>query len=89
MYKKTPKPDLYIYLYQNTDRLLENIQKRGRSYESDIPATYLDQVNQGYFNYVKTLPEGKVLVIDISDLDFVENQKDYLVILNAIQQKLK
>ena len=89
MYKKTPKPDLYIYLYQNTDRLLENIRKRGRSYENNIPATYLDQVNQGYFNYVKTLPEGKVLVIDISDLDFVENQKDYLVILNAIQLKLR
>lgn len=88
MYKKTPKPDLYIYLYQNTDRLLENIKKRGRSYESDIPASYLDQVNQGYFNYIKTLSEDKVLVIDISDLDFVENQKDYLTILDAIQQKL-
>lgn len=88
MYKKTPKPDLYIYLYQNTDRLLENIKKRGRSYESDIPATYLEQVNQGYFNYIKTLSEDKVLVIDISDLDFVENQKDYLTILDAIQQKL-
>ena len=88
MYKKTPKPDLYIYLYQNTDRLLENIQKRGRSYESNIPAEYLNKVNQGYFNYIKTLPESKVLVLDISNLDFVENQKDYITILDAIQQKL-
>lgn len=88
MYKKTTKPDLYIYLYQNTGRLLENIKKRGRSYESDIPANYLEQVNQGYFNYIKTLSEDKVLVIDISDLDFVENQQDYLTILDIIQQKL-
>ncbi|MDM1528175.1 2-amino-4-hydroxy-6-hydroxymethyldihydropteridine diphosphokinase [Myroides odoratimimus] len=88
MYKETPKPDLYVYLYQNTDRLLENIQKRGRSYESEIPGTYLDQVNQGYFNYIKTMPADKVLIIDISDLDFVANQEDYIYILDKIQHKL-
>ena len=88
MYKETPKPDLYVYLYQNTNRLLENIKKRGRSYESDIPATYLEQVNQGYFNYIKTLPTDKVLMIDISAMDFVARQEDYIAILEAIQQKL-
>ncbi|MGL4585339.1 MAG: 2-amino-4-hydroxy-6-hydroxymethyldihydropteridine diphosphokinase [Flavobacterium sp.] len=88
MYKDTPKPDLYVYLYQNTDRLLENIQKRGRSYESEIPGTYLDDVNQGYFNYIKSMHADKVLVIDISDMDFVANQEDYLTILEKIQNKL-
>lgn len=88
IYKETPKPDLYVYLYQNTNRLLENIKKRGRSYESDIPATYLEQVNQGYFNYIKTLPTDKVLMIDISAMDFVARQEDYIAILEAIQQKL-
>lgn len=88
MYKETPKPDLYVYLYQNTDRLLENIKKRGRSYESEIPATYLEQVNQGYFNYIKTLPTDKVLMIDISEMDFVARQEDYISILEAIQNKL-
>ncbi|MTG97113.1 MULTISPECIES: 2-amino-4-hydroxy-6-hydroxymethyldihydropteridine diphosphokinase [Myroides] len=89
MYKETPQPDLYVFLYQNTDRLLDNIKKRGRSYESDITSTYLDNVNQGYLNYVKTLHPEKVLTIDISDLDFVANQEDYIHILNLIQDKLK
>lgn len=89
MYKDTPKPDLYVYLYQNTERLLENIHKRGRSYESEIPGTYLDKVNQGYFSYIKTLPTDKVLIIDISDMDFVANQEDYIAILEMIQQKLR
>lgn len=89
MYKETPKPDLYIYLYQNTERLLENIQIRGRSYESDIPGAYLEKVNQGYFNYIKTLPADKVLIIDISSMDFVANQEDYIAILDIIKTKLK
>lgn len=88
MYKETPKPDLYVFLYQNTGRLLENIQKRGRSYESDISGQYLDKVTQGYFNFMKTLPTEKVLVIDISDLDFVANQADYIYILDQIESKL-
>lgn len=88
MYKETPKPDLYVFLYQNTDRLLENIQKRGRSYESDISGKYLDKVTQGYFNFMKTIPSEKVLLIDISDLDFVANQGDYIHILNQIAAKL-
>ncbi|MGG5577830.1 2-amino-4-hydroxy-6-hydroxymethyldihydropteridine diphosphokinase [Myroides sp. C15-4] len=88
MYKETPKPDLYVFLYQNTDRLLENIQKRGRSYESDISGQYLDKVTQGYFNFMKTIPSEKVLLIDISDLDFVANQGDYIHILDRIAEKL-
>lgn len=89
MYKETPQPDLYVFLYQNTDRLLDNIQKRGRSYESDITGNYLDNVNQGYLNYIKTLPNHKVLVIDISDMDFVASQSDYIKVLELIQNKLK
>lgn len=88
MYKETPEPDIYIFLYQNTSRLLENIQKRGRSYESEITANYLDSVTKGYFNYIKTLAPNKVLTIDISDIDFVANQKDYIRILDQIQEKI-
>lgn len=88
MYKETPRPDVYVFLYQNTNRLLENIQKRGRSYESEITANYLDKVTQGYLNYIKTLPKNRVLLIDISDLDFVANQQDYIYILDQIQLKI-
>lgn len=88
IYKEMPKPDLYVYLYQNTDRLLHNIKKRGRSYEQEIPAEYLDKINKGYLDYIKTQTDLNVLVIDVSDFDFVKKQEDYLKILEAIQQKI-
>ena len=83
-----PKPDLYIYLYQNTDRLLQNIRKRGRSYEQEIPAAYLEKINNGYLDFIKTQQNLNVLVLDVSELDFVKNQSDYIYILNEIQKKI-
>ena len=88
IYKEMPKPDLYVYLYQNTERLLKNIKKRGRSYEQEIPAEYLDKINQGYLDYIKTQTDLNVLVIDVSEFDFVKRQEDYVTILQAIQRKL-
>ena len=89
MYKDAVKPNLYIYLYQNTDRLLQNIVKRGREYEQNIPADYLENINTGYKEFIKSLPENEVLVIDISEKDFVANHQDYLDILDLIFEKLK
>jgi deoxyadenosine/deoxycytidine kinase len=88
VYREMPKPDLYIYLYQNTERLLENIKKRGRDYEQKIPAEYLDKINSGYLDYIKSQTDLNVLIIDVSDRDFVKNQEDYLYILNEIQEKI-
>lgn len=88
VYREMPKPDLYIYLYQNSERLLENIKKRGRSYEQKIPASYLDKINNGYLDYIKSQTELNVLMIDVSDRDFVKNQEDYLYILDEIQKKI-
>ena len=88
IYKEMPKPDLYVYLYQNTDRLLKNIKKRGRSYEQEIPAEYLDRINKGYLDYIKTQLDLNVLVIDVSNHDFVKCQEDYVAILQQIQEKL-
>jgi deoxyguanosine kinase len=86
IHKEMPKPDLYVYLYQNTDRLLRNIKKRGRSYEQEIEASYLEKINQGYLDYIKTQTNLNVLIIDVSELDFVKNQADYLFLLDKIQQ---
>ena len=88
IYKEMPKPDLYVYLYQNTDRLLKNIKKRGRSYEQEIPAEYLEKINKGYLDYIKSQTDLNVLVVDVSDFDFVKKQGDYLRVLDAIQEKL-
>ncbi len=88
IHKEMPKPDLYVYLYQNTDRLLVNIKKRGRSYEQDIPADYLEKINQGYLDYIKTQTDLNVLIIDVSGLDFVKKQEDYVFLLNEINMKI-
>jgi 2-amino-4-hydroxy-6-hydroxymethyldihydropteridine diphosphokinase len=88
IYKEIPKPELYIYLYQNTEKLLKNIKRRGRSYEQEIPAEYLEKINSGYLDYIKTQKDLNVLIIDVSERDFVKNQEDYIFILNEIQDKI-
>ncbi|HJR99951.1 MAG TPA: 2-amino-4-hydroxy-6-hydroxymethyldihydropteridine diphosphokinase [Flavobacterium sp.] len=88
IHRETSKPDLYIYLYQNTEHLLANIKKRGRSYEQEIPAEYLEKINRGYLDYIKTQTDLNVLVIDVSDLDFVKKQEDYVFLLEKIKTKL-
>ena len=84
MYKEISKPDLYIYLYQNTDRLLENIKKRGRDYEQNIEASYLQKIHDGYHNFIKTDQHLNTLIIDVSELDFVNDHKDYKQVLKKI-----
>ncbi|CAM2799946.1 2-amino-4-hydroxy-6-hydroxymethyldihydropteridine diphosphokinase [Flavobacterium frigoris] len=88
VYREMPKPDLYIYLYQNSERLLQNIKKRGRNYEQKIPADYLDKINSGYLDYIKSQTDLNVLIIDVSDKDFVKNQEDYLFVLEEIRKKI-
>lgn len=88
MYKEVKKPDVYVYLYQDTSRLLENIKKRGRDYEQNISTTYLDQINKGYLNFVKSYPHKNSLIIDVSELDFVEKRADYEEILKKIERQI-
>jgi deoxyguanosine kinase len=84
MYKEISKPDLYVYLYQNTDRLIKNIQKRGREYEQNIGSDYLDKIHNGYSNFIKTQQNLNTLIIDVSELDFVNNTEDYQFIIDKI-----
>ncbi|MGJ5641829.1 2-amino-4-hydroxy-6-hydroxymethyldihydropteridine diphosphokinase [Formosa sp. S-31] len=84
MYKEIAKPDLYVYLYQNTERLQKNIKKRGREYEQQIEDEYLNKINLGYLEFLKNQTELEVKIIDVSSLDFVANREDYLSILKLI-----
>lgn len=84
MYKDIAKPELYVYLYQNTERLQENIKKRGRDYEQEIESEYLEKINAGYLEFLKNQTDLNVKIIDISGRDFVDNRDDYLWILNEI-----
>lgn len=84
MYKEITKPDLYIYLYQNTDRLLVNIKKRGRDYEQNITQEYLEKIHQGYSNFIKTEQNLNTLIIDVSEYDFPNSNDDYTAIIKLI-----
>lgn len=72
-----PKPDLYIYLHTDTQNLLKNIKKRGRDYEQNISAEYLDKIKEGYFSYFRQMSLFPILLVDVNHLDFVENPDHY------------
>ena len=84
MYKDIAKPDIYVYLYQNTERLKENIKQRGRDYEQNIDTEYLEKINTGYLEFLRNQTEIKTTIIDISDKDFVKNRQDYLNIVDEM-----
>lgn len=86
MYREVKKPKIYVYLYQTTQRLLENIKKRGRDYEQNISADYLEKINRGYFDFIRSHPNQNSLVIDASELDFVDNEADYEAVLVQIEK---
>lgn len=86
MYKEITKPDLYVYLYQNTDRLLQNIKMRGRAYEQNIEAAYLQKIHDGYKNFISTQQNLNVVIIDVSEIDFVNQPEDYNFIINSIKK---
>lgn len=84
VYRDIARPDLYVYLYQNTERLQKNIKKRGRNYEQEIQDEYLDKINAGYLEFLRNQTELRVKIIDISERDFVKHRKDYLWLLDEI-----
>ncbi|GAB7086411.1 deoxynucleoside kinase [Marinifilum fragile] len=84
IYNSLPKPDLYVYLHSNVEKLLSNIKKRGREYEQEITAEYLLKIQDSYFEFFKQQQDLKFLVIDTNDVDFVNQQSDYEKITKAI-----
>src|SRR5690606_23820690 len=84
MYKDIKRTELYVFLLQSTEKLIENIRNRGREYEQTISAEYLESIQKGYLDFIKSQPQNKIKIIDITDLDFVKNRKDYLEILKQI-----
>ena len=84
IYGQMPKPDIYVYLHQTLERLMENIRKRGRDYEKHITAAYLRKIQESYFSFFRQNPESKYLIIDVNNIDFVENEEDYRKITETI-----
>lgn len=88
MYKEVKKPEIYLYLYQNTERLLANIKKRGRVYEQNIDPVYLEKINRGYLDFIKSHPNQNSIILDMGELDFVHNPNDYEFILEKLEDNI-
>jgi deoxyadenosine/deoxycytidine kinase len=82
-----PKPDLIIYLYNSSENLLKNIAKRGRDYEQEIQAEYLESIQENYFTFFKQRAQCPTLIIEANELDFVHNTADYEKIKTLLQQQ--
>lgn len=79
-----PKPDLILYLYNDTEHLLQNIVRRGREYEKDITAEYLQNIQDSYLTYFSQHISMPVLLVETSRLDFVKNTTDYQLLRQLI-----
>ena len=77
MFSSLQKPDLLVYLYSNVDRLQNNIKKRGRDFELEITDEYLQNIQNKYLDYLRKQNNYPVLLLDISKVDFKEDEKVY------------
>jgi deoxyadenosine/deoxycytidine kinase len=81
-------PDLMIYLRASVPHLVANIQKRGRDYEQTIQLEYLENLNQRYEDFINNKYKGKVLTVDVDDIDFLNNPRDLAAIVDRIDAHL-
>jgi deoxyadenosine/deoxycytidine kinase len=90
VFESMPKPDLYVYLHADTNQLLQNIKTRGRDYEQNITAEYLEKIKDGYFSFLKQITAFPVLLIDINNVDFIGNPAIYNQLKEVVfQEKYK
>lgn len=81
-------PDLLIYLRSSIPNLVKQIHKRGRDYENSISIEYLSRLNERYEAWIHGYDKGKLLIIDVDDLDFVANPEDLGSIINTIDAEI-
>ena len=76
-------PDLLIYLRASVPTLVNQIQKRGREYEESIRLDYLKRLNERYEAWISTYDKGKLLIVDVDNNNFIQNEEDLgKIILN-------
>lgn len=81
-------PDLMIYLRASVPHLVANIQKRGRDYEQTIQLEYLQNLNDRYEDFIFNRYKGRVMVVDVDDLDFEHVPHDFAGIVDKIDRTL-
>lgn len=88
MQKLVDAPDLLIYLRADISTLVAQIHKRGRDYENSISIDYLSRLNERYEAWISKYTKGKLLVIDVDNLDFVDNPEDLGSVINRIDAEI-
>ena len=81
-------PDLMIYLRASVPTLVANIQKRGRDYEQEMKLEYLENLNKRYEDFIFDKYKGRLLVIDVDDIDFQHNRQEFAGIVDKIDAEL-
>ena len=79
-----PVPDLVVYLQAPVEILIQRIRKRGRGYERLIETAYLEQLNEAYAKFFYDYEEAPCLIVNASDIDFINNDQDYQQLLHEI-----
>lgn len=81
-------PDLLIYLRADIPKLVGQIEKRGREYEESIRIDYLKTLNQHYEEWIKQYDLGKLIIIDVNQLDYLQNVEDFALIISKIDTEM-
>lgn len=81
-------PDLLIYLKADIPKLVQQIQKRNRDFEFNIKLEYLRTLNEHYESWIKSYDKGKLMIVDVNRMDFVENVEDFAAIVQRIDYEL-
>lgn len=80
------RPDLVIYLQNNTDRLMHHIRMRDRSYERNIGYDYIQRLNEAYNHFFFHYTEAPLMVVNASEIDFVRREKDLDELIREIER---
>lgn len=81
-----PKPDIVLYLYAPVDKLLANIKTRGRDYEQNIEAEYLQKIQNAYLEYFKLQQNMRIVLLDTTELNWVEREQDYRDVVQLLNK---
>ncbi len=81
-------PDLLIYLRASVPTLVKQIHTRGREYEKNINIDYLSKLNDRYENWIKTYDKGKLLIVNVDNLDFVNNPEDLGYVFEKVEAQI-
>jgi deoxyadenosine/deoxycytidine kinase len=84
-----PNPDILVYFHRDVELLQHNIDKRGRQFETNISNDYLINVQNSYFEYLRNMLQFPVLIIDVNNYDFLNNQSQYETLKNLLKKEYR